>query len=48
MKITSFNPLIVTKDPVPVIKLYEELGFERCHRISANEREEFQKVYDAL
>ena len=31
MKITSFNPLIVTKDAEPVIKLFEELGFERRH-----------------
>lgn len=31
MKITSFNPLIVTKDSEPVIKLFEELGFEMHH-----------------
>ena len=31
MKITSFNPLIVTKDAENVIKLFEELGFERRH-----------------
>ncbi len=31
MKITSFNPLIVTKDPESAIKLFEELGFERRH-----------------
>ena len=31
MKITSFNPLIVTKDPETTIKLFEELGFERRH-----------------
>ena len=31
MKITSFSPLIVTKDAEPVIKLFEELGFERRH-----------------
>lgn len=31
MKITSFNPLIVVKDADPVIKLFEELGFERRH-----------------
>ena len=31
MKITSFNPLIITRDPEPVIKLFEELGFERRH-----------------
>ncbi len=31
MKITSFNPLIVTKDSEAVIKLFEDLGFERRH-----------------
>ncbi len=31
MKITSFNPLIVTKDAEPVIKLFEEMGFEKRH-----------------
>lgn len=37
MKITSFNPLIVTKDPEPVIALFEALGFERRHRVAAVE-----------
>ena len=32
MKITSFNPLILTKDAAPVIRLFEELGFERRHK----------------
>jgi hypothetical protein len=31
MKITTFNPQIITKDAEPVIKLFEELGFERRH-----------------
>ena len=31
MKITSFNPLILTKDPDSVISLMEQLGFERRH-----------------
>ena len=31
MTITSFNPLIVTKDVAPVIALFEELGFEKRH-----------------
>ena len=31
MKITSFNPLIVTKDEAPAIELFEALGFERRH-----------------
>jgi len=32
MKITSFNPLIVTKDAESIIALFEELGFERRHK----------------
>ncbi|MCR4645653.1 MAG: hypothetical protein K5695_09635 [Oscillospiraceae bacterium] len=36
MKITSFNPLIVTKDAENVIKLFEALGFERRHSLDAN------------
>ena len=31
MKITSFNPLIVTKDVASVSALFEALGFERKH-----------------
>ena len=31
MKITSFNPLIVTKDTETTIALFEELGFESRH-----------------
>ena len=36
MKITGFNPLIVTKDAEAAIKLFEELGFERRHTLDAN------------
>ena len=31
MKITTFNPLIVTKDAASAIALFEELGFEKRH-----------------
>ncbi len=31
MKITTFNPLIVTKDAKSAIALFEELGFEKRH-----------------
>ena len=31
MKITSFNPLVATKNPEDAIKLFEELGFEKIH-----------------
>ena len=29
MKITTFNPLIVSKDAESIISLFEELGFEK-------------------
>ncbi|MBR0228811.1 MAG: hypothetical protein IJQ62_10725 [Clostridia bacterium] len=32
MKITSFNPLIATKEADTVTALFEELGFEKRHR----------------
>ena len=32
MKITTFNPLIVTRDAEAAIKLFEELGFEVRHK----------------
>ena len=32
MKITTFNPQIVTKNAEGLIKLFEELGFERRHQ----------------
>lgn len=35
MKITGFNPLIVTKNAEPIVKLYEELGFEIRHNLKA-------------
>ncbi len=31
MKITTFNPLIVTTQAEETIKLFEEMGFERHH-----------------
>ena len=31
MKITTFNPLIVTKDAENIVALFEELGFEKRH-----------------
>jgi len=35
MKITSFNPLIVTKDAKETIALFEALGFEKRHSLDA-------------
>ena len=34
MKITSFHPLIVTKDAESTIKMFEEMGFEKRHTIT--------------
>ena len=31
MKITSFNPLICTRHPDEIVKMFEELGFETTH-----------------
>ena len=32
MKITTFNPQIICKNAEPIVKLFEELGFEKRHR----------------
>lgn len=32
MKTTTFNPQIITKNAEPLVKLFEELGFEKRHR----------------
>ena len=40
MKITSFNPLIVTKDAESAIKMFEELGFEKNHTITVQDKGE--------
>ena len=32
MKITTFNPQIITKNAEPLVMLFEELGFEKRHR----------------
>ena len=31
MKITTFNPMILSKDADEVIKLFEKLGFKKTH-----------------
>ena len=31
MKITTLNPQIITKDAEPIVRLFEELGFEKRH-----------------
>ena len=47
MKITSFNPLIVTKNAAETIKLFEELGFEVKHTIRMNVRD-FDEAFEFL
>ena len=34
MKITTFNPQIITKDAEPIVALFEDLGFEKHHNPS--------------
>ena len=36
MKITTFNPLIVTKDSAPIVEFFEALGFEKRHNLKAS------------
>ena len=31
MRITTFNPQIITNDAAPLVRLFEELGFEKRH-----------------
>ena len=33
MQIPTFNPMILSKDADEIIKLFEELGFERRHKV---------------
>ena len=44
MKITSFNPLIATKNPEPVIQLFDALGFERWHQKKGISDQDFTSV----
>ena len=41
MKITTFNPSIITKEAEPIIKLFEELGFQQTHNKAENVDIEF-------
>ena len=46
MKITTFNPLIATNNVEDVIKLFEELGFEKRHApVAALENGEIQDIH---
>ena len=39
MKITTFNPQIITKDTEKLVKLFQELGFEKRHDAQLNDGE---------
>lgn len=41
MKITAFNPQIITNDPEPVIELFKSLGFVQTHNKAENVDVEF-------
>ena len=41
MKISAFNPVIITKDVEPVIQLFEELGFQQTHNKAENNDVEY-------
>ena len=36
MQITTFNPMILSSKADEIIKLFEELGFEKRHNLQAN------------
>jgi adenylate cyclase class IV len=44
MKITSFNPVILTKKPEEAIALFEALGFERRHQKSGETENDDQAM----
>lgn len=44
MKITGFNPAVITKDPEAVIAVFEALGFERTHNKAETTDIEFSSV----
>ena len=41
MKITTFNPSIITNDPEPIIQLFQDLGFVQTHNKAENVDVEF-------
>ena len=45
MKITSFNPMIVTEKSEEIIAFFEELGFEKKHKKKSTDNEE---IYNTI
>lgn len=46
MKITGFNPLILTTDMENTIKVFEDLGFERRHTKDDLEGRQTSSVFE--
>ena len=44
MKITTFNPMILSKNAEEIIKLFEELGFEKKHQIDNIDNKDITSV----
>ena len=44
MKVTTFNPMILTKKPEEAIALFEALGFERHHHKSGETENDAQNL----
>ena len=44
MKITTFNPMVIIKDVEPVVKLFEDLGFEKHHTKAGTADEDFTDI----
>ena len=44
MTITTFNPMILSKNADDIIKLFEELGFERKHQVDGIDDKDISSV----
>jgi hypothetical protein len=44
MQITTFNPMILSKNADEIIKLFEELGFERRHQVDEIDGKDISSV----
>ena len=44
MKITSFNPIIATAHSEDLVKLFEELGFEKRHHVKAIDNTDMEAI----
>ena len=44
MQITTFNPMILSKNADEIIKLFEELGFERRHKVDNIDSKDISSV----